>query len=96
MKKIIVVPGRIINVVGKPVDEKGRPIICTTCQGSGYYERTGVFELLLITPEIRQAVETLLKTEVVEVKTLNVMGKSRRMAATSRLVPQSKNWTSKP
>jgi len=29
--------------------------------------------------EIRRAVETLLKTEVVEVKTLNVMGKARRM-----------------
>jgi type II secretory ATPase GspE/PulE/Tfp pilus assembly ATPase PilB-like protein len=40
----------------QPVDEKGRPIICTTCQGSGYYERTGVFELLLVTPEIRQLV----------------------------------------
>jgi large subunit ribosomal protein L23 len=32
--------------------------------------------------EIRRAVETLLKTEVVEVKTLNVMGKSRRMGRT--------------
>jgi type II secretory ATPase GspE/PulE/Tfp pilus assembly ATPase PilB-like protein len=39
-----------------PVDEKGRPIICSACQGNGYFERTGVFELLLITPEIRQAV----------------------------------------
>ena len=29
--------------------------------------------------EIRRAVETLFKTEVVEVKTLNVMGKTRRM-----------------
>jgi type II secretory ATPase GspE/PulE/Tfp pilus assembly ATPase PilB-like protein len=40
----------------QPVDEKGRPIICSACQGSGYFERTGVFELLLITPEIRQVV----------------------------------------
>ena len=32
--------------------------------------------------EIRRAVETLFKTEVVEVKTLNVMGKSRRMGRT--------------
>ena len=39
-----------------PVDEKGRPIICTACQGGGYFERIGVFELLLITPEIRQAI----------------------------------------
>ncbi len=29
--------------------------------------------------EIRRAVETLFKTEVIEVKTLNVMGKARRM-----------------
>ena len=40
----------------QPVDEKGRPILCTTCQGSGYFERTGAFELLLITPEVRQLV----------------------------------------
>jgi type II secretory ATPase GspE/PulE/Tfp pilus assembly ATPase PilB-like protein len=39
-----------------PVDEKGRPIICTTCQASGYFQRTGVFELLVITPEIRQLI----------------------------------------
>jgi type II secretory ATPase GspE/PulE/Tfp pilus assembly ATPase PilB-like protein len=39
-----------------PVDEKGRPIICTTCQGTGYFERTGVFELLAITPEMRQII----------------------------------------
>ena len=39
-----------------PVDEKGRPIICSTCQASGYFERTGVFELLVVRPEIRQLI----------------------------------------
>ncbi len=38
------------------VDEKGNPIICPTCQGTGYYGRTGVFELLEVTDEIRQLV----------------------------------------
>jgi type II secretory ATPase GspE/PulE/Tfp pilus assembly ATPase PilB-like protein len=40
----------------QPVDEKSRPITCTTCQGSGYFERTGIFELLLVTQDIRQMI----------------------------------------
>jgi len=41
------------------VDAKGNPIeieICTQCNGRGYYGRIGVFELLTVTDEIRQAV----------------------------------------
>ena len=38
------------------VDDKGRPIICQTCQGSGYFGRTAVFELLEMTDEIRALV----------------------------------------
>jgi len=38
------------------VDEKGQPIICPTCQGSGYHGRTAVFELLEVTDELRQLV----------------------------------------
>ena len=38
------------------VDEEGEPIICPSCQGTGYIGRTGVFELLSITDEIRQLV----------------------------------------
>jgi type II secretory ATPase GspE/PulE/Tfp pilus assembly ATPase PilB-like protein len=34
------------------VDKNGKPIICPNCQGSGYYGRTAIFELLLITPDI--------------------------------------------
>ncbi|MCD4700181.1 MAG: type II/IV secretion system protein, partial [Phycisphaerae bacterium] len=37
-------------------DEKGNPIICHTCRGTGYYGRTGVFELLEITDEICELV----------------------------------------
>ncbi|MDY7010526.1 MAG: ATPase, T2SS/T4P/T4SS family [Planctomycetota bacterium] len=41
----------------KPLtDEKGNPAICQTCRGTGYYGRTGVFELLEITDEIRELV----------------------------------------
>ena len=35
-------------------DEKGRPYICPTCHGNGYFGRTGVFELMEITDEVRQ------------------------------------------
>jgi type II secretory ATPase GspE/PulE/Tfp pilus assembly ATPase PilB-like protein len=38
------------------VDERGNPVTCQTCQNTGYYGRTGVFELLEVTDEIRQMV----------------------------------------
>ncbi len=37
-------------------DEKGNPVICPTCRGTGYYGRTGAFELLEITDEIRELI----------------------------------------
>jgi type II secretory ATPase GspE/PulE/Tfp pilus assembly ATPase PilB-like protein len=37
-------------------DEKGHPIICPACQGSGYLGRTAAFELLEVTDEVREAV----------------------------------------
>lgn len=41
----------------KPLmDDKGNPIACPTCQGSGYLGRTAVFELLEITDEIRHMI----------------------------------------
>lgn len=39
------------------VDEKGNPRgVCTNCQGSGYFGRTGVFELLEIDDDIRELI----------------------------------------
>lgn len=41
------------------VDEKGNPIeipVCPKCNGIGYYGRTGIFELLVITEEIREVI----------------------------------------
>ena len=40
--------------------------------------------------EIRQAVETLLKTKVLDVKTMNVRGKRRRMGRTMGRKPHWK------
>lgn len=41
----------------KPLtDEKGNPITCPTCQGSGYMGRTAAFELLEITDDLRKLI----------------------------------------
>ena len=39
------------------VDDKGRPIICSTCGGTGYFGRIGAFEILMITEEIRDLIK---------------------------------------
>lgn len=47
------------------VDAKGNPIeipICPKCMGRGYCGRVGIFELLELTPEIKQAVLKYAKT----------------------------------
>jgi len=41
---------------GGLVDAKGNPILCTNCQGSGYFGRTGVFELLEIDDGLRDLI----------------------------------------
>lgn len=42
----------------KPLaDEKGRPIICSTCGGTGYFGRVGAFEVLTITDELRDLIK---------------------------------------
>jgi type II secretory ATPase GspE/PulE/Tfp pilus assembly ATPase PilB-like protein len=38
------------------VDRKGRPILCTTCRGTGYVGRTGVFEVLAVDPSIAELI----------------------------------------
>ena len=37
-------------------DEKGRPVICPVCHGTGYLARTAAFELLEMTDEIRELI----------------------------------------
>ena len=48
------------------VDEEGEPIVCPSCQGTGYIGRTGVFELLSVTDEIRQLVTD--KAQLAQIK----------------------------
>jgi len=37
------------------VDKKGNPIICPTCQGTGYFGRTAIFETLIVDANLRKA-----------------------------------------
>ncbi|MCY2927171.1 MAG: CvpA family protein [Planctomycetota bacterium] len=47
---------------GPLLDKKGRPVICPTCQGTGYLGRTGVFELLEVTDDLRKFIAAALPT----------------------------------
>jgi len=38
------------------LDKRGQPIICPTCQGTGYRDRTAAFELLELNDEVRQLI----------------------------------------
>jgi type II secretory ATPase GspE/PulE/Tfp pilus assembly ATPase PilB-like protein len=49
--------GPRLDEKGRPlVDKEGNPIPCPTCRGTGYFGRTGVFELLDMTDEITDIV----------------------------------------
>ncbi len=39
------------------LDRKGKPVVCTNCQGTGYVGRVGVFELLLLDPSVAKLLE---------------------------------------
>lgn len=38
------------------VDKQGNPVVCPVCQGSGYFGRTGLFELLIIDEPMRKLI----------------------------------------
>ncbi|MBI4578675.1 MAG: Flp pilus assembly complex ATPase component TadA [Planctomycetes bacterium] len=38
------------------VDEKGNPRVCANCQNSGYYGRTGIFEVLVMNDSVREQI----------------------------------------
>ena len=48
--------GQFYRPPGPRTDEKGRPIVCPTCYGTGYLGRTAAFELLEINDEVRKLV----------------------------------------
>ncbi len=37
-------------------DKRGRPLLCTNCQGTGYFGRTAVFETLFVSESLRQLI----------------------------------------
>ncbi len=43
------------KAAGTIPDKDGNPVTCPMCQGSGYIGRTGVFELMVFSEEMRQA-----------------------------------------
>ncbi len=48
---------QLCNALPKPLeDEKGRPIVCPTCQGSAYLGRIAAFELLEIDGDLRKLI----------------------------------------
>jgi len=55
-------PAEKIDVFYRPprpeeqVDEKGRPKICPNCQGSGYFGRTGLFEVMIADAGVREQI----------------------------------------
>ncbi len=54
-------PANKIKVLYRPGEVEytrgGKPIICEHCQGTGYYGRTGIFETVLLTEELREVVK---------------------------------------
>ncbi len=39
-------------------DKHGKPIVCEKCQGTGYYGRTGMFETIRVTDELREVIKS--------------------------------------
>jgi type II secretory ATPase GspE/PulE/Tfp pilus assembly ATPase PilB-like protein len=44
-------------------DKHGKPIVCQNCQGTGFYGRTGLFETIRITDDLRQVIRTANTTQ---------------------------------
>jgi type II secretory ATPase GspE/PulE/Tfp pilus assembly ATPase PilB-like protein len=44
-------------------DKHGKPVMCQKCQGTGFYGRTGLFETIRITDELRQIIRTASTTQ---------------------------------
>jgi type IV pilus assembly protein PilB len=44
-------------------DKHGKPIVCQKCQGTGFYGRTGLYETIRMTDELRQVIRTSTTTQ---------------------------------
>jgi type II secretory ATPase GspE/PulE/Tfp pilus assembly ATPase PilB-like protein len=48
---------KVLNRAGKvQYDKHGKPMTCENCQGTGYFDRTGIFELVVMNDALRLAV----------------------------------------
>jgi type II secretory ATPase GspE/PulE/Tfp pilus assembly ATPase PilB-like protein len=48
---------KVLYRPGKEVyDKRGKPSMCGNCQGTGFVGRTGIFELIIINDELRNAI----------------------------------------
>jgi len=57
MRRLNLPEDRVLYRPPEPqVDKKGQPIICSTCQGTGYMGRTGVFDWLAVDDGLREAI----------------------------------------
>jgi type II secretory ATPase GspE/PulE/Tfp pilus assembly ATPase PilB-like protein len=56
------------------LNRKGQPILCQNCQGTGYFGRTGIFELLIVD----EAIATLIKDDA-PIKTIKSECRKKRM-----------------
>jgi type II secretory ATPase GspE/PulE/Tfp pilus assembly ATPase PilB-like protein len=64
---------KVLYRPGKEVyDKKGKPSVCGKCQGTGFVGRTAVFEMIMLTDELRAAIR--------EVKQLPELGMQFRRA----------------
>jgi len=56
------IPSDKIKVLYRPgeieYDKHGKPIVCNNCQGTGFTDRTGIFETIVINDELRQVIKT--------------------------------------
>jgi type II secretory ATPase GspE/PulE/Tfp pilus assembly ATPase PilB-like protein len=49
---------KVLHREGKEhYDKRGKPTICNNCQGTGFVGRTGIFETIILTGELRNAIK---------------------------------------
>ncbi len=73
---------KVLYRPGKEIfDKRGKPSMCQNCQGTGFVGRTGVFEMIVLTDELRKAVR--------QVKQLPELGMQFRRAKMLYLQEQS-------
>jgi type II secretory ATPase GspE/PulE/Tfp pilus assembly ATPase PilB-like protein len=63
LQKLGIPAGRIEQLYRTP-ENPDQDKVCPKCNGIGYFGRTAIFELLVVTPEIREALEKEPKLEV--------------------------------